>query len=119
MAKEVKVLGGWSCPYTHQVELALKLKGIPYDHIEEDVWKKSPSVLEYNPIIPIYKKDVPVLVHHGKQMAESQVILEYIEETWGVKNPLLPKDPQERAYARLLAKFINDKVWSCNQVSYQ
>ena len=105
MAAEVKVLGYWSIPFSRRVDLALRLKGIPYDYIEEDIPKKSTMLLDYNPLY----QEVPVLVHRGMPIVGSLIILEYIEDTWG-GYPLLPKDPHERAHARFLAKFIDEKV---------
>ncbi|XP_031286334.1 glutathione S-transferase U7-like [Pistacia vera] len=105
MAEELKLYGTWVSPFSRRVELALKLKGIPYEYIEEDLHNKSPDLIKYNPI----HQKVPVLVHNGKPIVESLVILEYIDETWK-NNPILPQDPYQRALARFWAKFIEEKI---------
>lgn len=101
----MKLLGYWASPYALRVKWALKLKGIQYQDVEEDLKNKSPMLLQYNPV----RKQIPVLVHDGKPLAESLVIIEYIDEVWK-QNPLLPQDPYERAKARFWAKFADDKV---------
>ncbi|MFS7943405.1 putative glutathione transferase [Helianthus anomalus] len=104
MEDEVKLHSFRGSPYGCRVEIALKLKGISYQFIQEDLNNKSQHLLKYN---PVYKK-VPVFVHNGNPISESLVIIEYIDQLWkGV--PVLPQDAYKKAQARFWAKFIDEK----------
>jgi len=99
----VKLHGFWYSPFTLRVVWTLNLKGIPYENIEEDRFNKSPLLLQYNPI----HKKTPVLVHDGKPICESMIIVEYIDEIWP-QNSLLPADPYDRAQARFWVKYVDE-----------
>lgn len=98
----IKLHGFWASPFVMRAALALKIKGIEFEYIEEDLLNKSEQLLQYNPV----HKKVPVLVHNGQPIAESLVILEYIDETWTDLPHLLPKDPYQRAKHRFWAPYF-------------
>ncbi|KAJ0978951.1 hypothetical protein J5N97_014425 [Dioscorea zingiberensis] len=105
-SQTVKLHGHWASSYSHRVQLALHLKGVKYEYIEEDLENKSPSLLSCN---PVYKK-VPVLVHGDCPIAESLVILKYVDEVWKA-NPIMPvDDPYERAMISFWCHFVDDKL---------
>ncbi|PON97439.1 S-crystallin [Trema orientale] len=106
MADEVTLLDFWPSVYCMRVRIALAEKGIKYESKEQDLFNKSPLLLESNPV----HKKIPVLVHNGKPICESVIILEYIDAVWHDKAPLLPSDPYQRAQARFWADFIDKKV---------
>ncbi|EAY79279.1 hypothetical protein OsI_34395 [Oryza sativa Indica Group] len=104
----VRVVGGWASPFVNRVVVALKLKGVEHEMLQETVGKKSELLLRSNPV----HKKIPVLLHHGKPIAESLIIVEYIDEVWPASNgapSILPRDPYGRAVERFWAKYIDDK----------
>ncbi|XP_038970474.1 glutathione S-transferase U24-like [Phoenix dactylifera] len=112
---EVVLLDFWTSPYALRVRIALAEKGVAYQHKEENLWDKSPLLLNSNPV----HKKIPVLIHNGKPVAESLIILQYIDEVWSDRCPLLPKDPQQRANVRFWADFFEKKIDASGSMTWR
>ena len=106
MADEVTLLDFWASPFGIRVRIALAEKGVKYEYSEQNLRDKSALLLQMN---PVYKK-IPVLVHNGRSVCESLIIVQYVDDAWKGKAPLLPSDPYQRAQSRFWADFIDKKV---------
>jgi glutathione S-transferase len=97
----LKLCGFHLSNYHNKVRIALLEKGVPF---EEDASCSPSQKDEWLARSPLGK--VPILeLDGGRRLAESEVILEYLEDAYPQK-PLLPRDPFERAKVRELVTFI-------------
>ncbi|KAK8631122.1 hypothetical protein V6N13_079885 [Hibiscus sabdariffa] len=103
---EVKVLGTWSSPFVMRARIALNLKSVHHEFLQERLWEgKSQLLLQSNPV----HKKVPVLIHGHHTISESLIIVQYIDEVWSSAPSILPSQPLERATARFWAAYLDDK----------
>ena len=85
------------CPYVARVRIVLAEKGIDYEVVDVDLDDRPAWLYEKNPAgrVPVIEED------DGRPLAESAVIMEFLEERYP-EPPLLPPDPADRAAVRLL-----------------
>ncbi|KAI7578532.1 hypothetical protein D0869_12840 [Hortaea werneckii] len=102
--KPLKLYGSCFCPFVHRVWISLEHKGLDYEYVEVDVYRKPKLLLDINP-----RGLVPALRHGEWGCYESTVLMEYLEDL-NEGNPLLPKDPKLRAESRLWSDHINRHI---------
>ncbi|KAB5594600.1 Glutathione S-transferase [Ceratobasidium theobromae] len=101
---ELVFYSGWFCPFVQRVWIALEEKGIPYLYQEENPYKKDKEFLEKFP-----KGLVPGILYKGKPIAESFVILEFLEDAYP-QIPLLPSDPYARSQVRYAVDGVSKSI---------
>ncbi|CAL5078347.1 unnamed protein product [Urochloa decumbens] len=108
---EVVLLDFWVSPFGQRCRIALAEKGVAYEYREQDLFgNKGELLLRSNPV----HKKIPVLLHSGRPICESLVIVQYIDEAWLDAAPILPRnDPYARAQARFWADYIDKKIFDC------
>uniref|UniRef100_A0ACD5U458 Uncharacterized protein n=1 Tax=Avena sativa TaxID=4498 RepID=A0ACD5U458_AVESA len=105
---DVKLLGAAVSPFAVLARMALEMKGVRYEYVDEDMGNKSELLLRSNPV----HKKVPVLIHHGRPVCESLAIVEFVDEVWDAAGPsILPTVPYQRATARFWAAYTDGKLF--------
>ena len=93
-------------PASRKVRIALREKNLDFELRSEKVWERRPEFLALNPA-----GQVPVLVEaDGAVLADSVAITEYLEEVYREPFALLPESPAERAEARRLVAWFDQKM---------
>jgi glutathione S-transferase len=90
--------------YSCKVRLALALKGLTWTEIAPPGGYGS---ADYRTIVP--QGTVPALVHGDFVLAESDAIIEYLDDI-GAGPKLLPAEPRARARARAISRLIDTRL---------
>ena len=102
---ELVLFGSCFCPFVQRVWIALELKGVGYQYVEVDPYKKPPALLEVNPL-----GLVPALRHGEWACHESTVLVEYLEDCYPETFQLLSGSAKDMARARLWADHVHRKI---------
>ena len=87
---------------SRKVRIALLEKGLEFERINVDLTKREQKAEEYLKIHPFGQ--IPALDDEGFVLYDSTVINEYLEDEYPYP-PLMPKDSEARARARLMEDF--------------
>jgi maleylacetoacetate isomerase len=93
----------WRSSCSWRVRWVLALKGLAYESVPVNLLQgeqKAEAYLSVNP-----SGQVPTLKVEGRCLSESMAIIEWLEETYPYE-PILPKDPWDRAVVRELALMV-------------
>ncbi|KAL8725940.1 MAG: hypothetical protein Q9181_006228 [Wetmoreana brouardii] len=101
---DLKLYGSCFCPFVQRVWIALQFKGLDYQYIEVDPYKKPESLMAVNP-----RGLIPALRHGDWGCYESTVLMEYLEDL-NAGPPLLPHEPKLRAHCRLWTDHVNRHI---------
>jgi glutathione S-transferase len=87
---------------SRKVRIALLEKGLEFERINIDLTKREQKTPEYLKINPFGQ--IPALDDEGFVLYDSTIINEYLEDEYPYP-PLMPKDSEARARARLMEDF--------------
>ena len=98
-------------PYAQKVKIALGEKGVPFSLRTPDsiISGSTPDAFRQTN----FRGEVPVLITGGQAIADSTIILEFIEDRFP-EPPLLPKDPLARARARTIEEVCDTHFEAIN-----
>lgn len=118
------MFGAWFCPFVQRAWIALEEKGVPYQWQEINPYEDGQFGKATKLALPLEEKKrrypdfvaaspsglVPAIVHEGSPLSGSMVCLEFVEEQWPDRAPLLPAAPAERAKVRQWSTFASEKI---------
>ena len=94
------------CPFSRKVRFALAIKGVAVELVRELPWEKREAFLRLNPA-----GQTPVLQKDNVTLVDSVAICEYFEETLA-RAPLMASGPEDRAEARRLVTWFDQKFYA-------
>lgn len=91
---------------SQRVRFVLHAKGLAFEERRLDLFSGDQLKPEYLAVNP--NGVVPALVHDGRAILDSSVIMEYLDEVHGEAVSFTPRDPAERARMRWMMRYIDE-----------
>jgi glutathione S-transferase len=91
---------------SQRVRFVLQAKGLAFEERKLDLFAGDQIKPDYLAINP--NGVVPSLIHDGRVVIDSSVIMEYLDEVFPTPERLVPEDPVVRAAMRALMRFIDE-----------
>lgn len=101
---EIEFFTATGCVFAERVHIALIEKGLEFRRSEIDLARKPEWFLVVAP-----RGEVPVIRHEDRFIADSTVILDYLEDVYPTP-ALRPRDPAGRAVARYWIEFADEAL---------
>lgn len=93
------------CPFSRKVRFACAVKGITVELVQEYPWESRDAFVALNPAA-----QTPVMQNGALVLCDSAAICDYFEETIE-RTPLMGATPEERAEARRLIAWFDQKFY--------
>jgi maleylacetoacetate isomerase len=103
----------WRSSAAYRVRIALNVKGLEAEQISVDLRASGQQAADYLAINP--QGLVPFFEDGELGISQSLAIIEYLEEVYP-NNPVLPKDPVDRARVRAIAQIIACDIHPLNNL---
>ena len=99
-------------PYAQKIKIALREKGLAFDRrVPDGLGNGAGYSADFRGASP--RAEVPALIDGDVQVFDSTIILEYLEEKWP-EPALLPRDPADRARARMIEDVMDTHYEAIN-----
>lgn len=105
----------WRSSSSHRVRIALALNKLDYEYVAVDLRKDEQSSAPHKARSPTGY--VPCLAVDGVCYVESVAIIEMLDERFGSRCPLYPRDAHGRARVRALVEIVNSGIQPMQNLS--
>ncbi|CAI4213380.1 unnamed protein product [Parascedosporium putredinis] len=115
---DLRLYGGWFCPFVQRAWIVLHEKSIPHQYIEVNPYQKGAELLALNPrgLVPTLRVPPARGGTEPRALYESLVVCEYLDEAYGGNDedgrllPAAEADPFERARCRLWIDHVSSRI---------